>query len=98
VLVRPVRRRGARPRRRRAGDAGRRGHNGARRNDRDPRRDPRQPTRRRPAPDSTPAPDPAPTIVWVAWGLCGVFAAIGFTVVTGPALFAVVLGWLRFAD
>jgi hypothetical protein len=51
-----------------------------------------------PAPVSTPAPDPAPTIVWVAWGLCGVFAAIGFTVVTGPALFAVVLGWLRFAD
>jgi hypothetical protein len=51
-----------------------------------------------PAPDSTPAPDPAPTIVWVVWGLCGVFAAIGFTVVTGPALFAVVLGWLRFAD
>jgi hypothetical protein len=50
------------------------------------------------APDSTPAPDPAPTIVWVAWGLCGVFAAIGFVVVTGPALFAVVLGWLRFAD
>jgi hypothetical protein len=51
-----------------------------------------------PAPVSTPAPDPAPTIVWVVWGLCGVFAAIGFTVVTGPALFAVVLGWLRFAD
>ena len=51
-----------------------------------------------PAPVSTPAPDPAPTIVWVAWGLCGVFAAIGFVVVTCPALFAVVLGWLRFAD
>jgi hypothetical protein len=27
-----------------------------------------------------------------------VFAAIGFVIAAGPALFAVVLGWLRFAD
>lgn len=49
---------------------------------------------------ASPATDPegAPPIVWVAWGLCGVFAACGLTIVTGPALFVCALGWLRFAD
>lgn len=49
---------------------------------------------------ASPATDPegAPPIVWVAWGLCGVFAAVGLTVVTGPAVFVCLLGWLRFAD
>jgi hypothetical protein len=52
------------------------------------------------APDATPepGPDPAPPIVWLAWGLCGVFAAVGLTVVTGPAVFVCLLGWLRVAD
>jgi hypothetical protein len=27
-----------------------------------------------------------------------VFAAIGFVIAAGPALFVCVLGWLRFAD
>ncbi|MCA3010597.1 MAG: hypothetical protein INH34_19650, partial [Phycisphaerales bacterium] len=38
-----------------------------------------------------PEPEPAPAIVWVAWGLCGVFAAIGFVIAAGPALFVCVL-------
>lgn len=53
------------------------------------------------APASAPPatePEGAPPIVWLAWGLCGLFAAVGLTVVTGPAVFVCLLGWLRFAD